>query len=242
MEGSTFGYEPMPRAWHCSISVRNQCYVIGGCPQIRNSLSMPIDNAGADLQSKVEVFDVRTEQWKAEQVTGSLPKGYGGASSIVPSYNCIYWYGGEDTRDPWHDQEWYGDLLQLNLETLKWSRFSSPSDSVSHYNNKPLKKSGSGMVSFESNKKLFLGLFGGCGVLPGEQNPQSGSIFVKFSWDFNEGWSNEFHVLDLTEGILGFSCFYTTVYLTTETLLIVCLLIITLSIYPQDMHRRVTDQ
>jgi hypothetical protein len=150
----------------------------------------------AKIQSKVDVFDVRTEQWKAELVKGNLPRGYGGASCIVPSYSCIFRYGGE--AEGVYDGEYYGDLLQLNLETLVWSHFStaaSPSRSTI-----PLKKSGSGMVLFESKKKLFLGLFGGGGVLPRNHNPQTGSTFVKYSRYVSEGWSNEFHVLDLTKG------------------------------------------
>ena len=185
MEGTTF-YEPTPRAWHCSVSMLYRSYVIGGCPPRFPSLS------DAEFQSKIEVFDVRTEQWKAELVKGNLPKGYGGASCIVPSYNCIFRYGGEGVRG-----ESYGDLLQLNLETFVWNHFStttSPSRSI------PLKKSGSGLVLFESKKKVFLGLFGGFGILPKKHNPQTGSTFVKSGEYVSDGWSNEFHVLDLTKG------------------------------------------
>ena len=67
MEGTTF-YEPTPRAWHCSVSMRYHSYVIGGCPPPLQSIpprSPSLSNVTAEIQSKVEIFDVRTKQWKA---------------------------------------------------------------------------------------------------------------------------------------------------------------------------------
>ena len=167
--------------------------MIAGCPpQTDRSLA----DTTADIHSKVEVFDVKTEQWTPERVKGSLPKGYGGASCIVPSSKCIFRYGGEDGNG-----ESYGELLQLNLENLMWNHFPTVTSPA-----RPLKKSGSGMVLFESRKGLFLGLFGGFGVMPRKQNRQSGSTFKEYSRHASEGWSNEFHVLDLTEGNQHFLC------------------------------------
>ena len=64
----------------------------------------------------------------------------------------------------------------------------------------PMRKAGCGMVTFFQDQ---LAMFGGYGIPTGPTQP--GAMFTESTTLFTNGrgWSNELHVFNITEGIVG---------------------------------------
>lgn len=87
------------------------------------------------LQSIVELYDPRTEQWEAKRCTGEVPNpGLCGAAS-ASSRDVLYAYGGWDGYG-----KYLNSLHQLSANIYRWSELSRQDAAA------PMPKSGAGMA------------------------------------------------------------------------------------------------
>ena len=179
--GQTKLYEPSPRFLHGAAAVGGRCYLWGGCAQ-------DITASGRrKLTSNVEIFGPYLETWDKHPTTGVPPPGlYAGACTSL--LDSLYWFGGDD------GSSYYNSLHRLDTTTLEWSEIQPLNQADG-----PMRKIGSRMVSFLQDK---LAVFGGYGIPIGPTQP--GAMFTKDT-DLTDGrgWSNELHVFNITEGIVG---------------------------------------
>ena len=85
-----------------------------------------------------------------------------------------------------------GVLSRLNIKTLTWTPLC-PEAIVGG----PMKKYGSGMFMFKYGDKVAV--IGGYGYPTGPTQP--GATFIRDTrYTDGSGWSNEFHVLDISQG------------------------------------------
>lgn len=130
--------------------------------------------------TSIGVFDPQTEQWTLQPTTGPPPSGISdGRCTIIGTH--LFCFGGASQIN---------DLYKLDLDTFVWSEVH-PSNDPSEW---PMGKQGYGMVAV-NDKTLCC--FGGYGK--GEGPSQLGSTFT-FHKD-GEGWTNEFHLFDIEEGM-----------------------------------------
>ena len=139
------------------------------------------------LASVVEIYDpyLAIEAWQQEATTGVPPPGLydGGCTS---GHELLLWCGGHDGKSR------FGALHQLNTMLLKWEELHPKNASQG-----PMAKSGCGLALFQLGK---VGLFGGYGIPTGPTQP--GSTFIRNTGSSDGGgWTNEFHLFDLQEGI-----------------------------------------
>ena len=116
---------------------------------------------------------------------GLPPPGlYDGAyTSLLDS---IYWFGGYD------GSSYYKSLHRLDTTTLEWRELQPLNQADG-----PMRKSACEMVSFLQDK---LATFGGYGIPTGPTQPEA--MFTKDTkYASGIGWSNEFHVFNITEGV-----------------------------------------
>ena len=171
-------YQPSPRVWHYAGQIGRKVYTWGGRTQ-------DFLRGGQDkLKSTVNVFDPFLETWQEQHTTGGPPRGlcYGAA---VAHSTSLYSFAGHDGIAR------HNSLHVLDTDMLLWTDAQVLSTTHS-----PMPKSGCGMVFFGTH---HLATIGGYGVptLP----IQTGSSFFK-NPDHTDGsgWTNEFHVFDVTEG------------------------------------------
>ena len=170
-------YEPLPRYWHISCRVGSKVVVQGGRTKDFS------ENSRQHLSSVVEIFDPYSELWKQRHVTGDAPSPgtYAAASASLDDF--LFSFGGYDGR------KWFNTVHRLDTEKLCWSQVS-PQDA----DGAPMPKFGCEMITYGNS----LGVFGGCGVPRGPTEPQS---FIKDTRSIDgRGWTNEFHVYNLSEG------------------------------------------
>ena len=176
LTGSSSNYEPLPRFFHNSSRVGSKVVVQGGRTKDFSEKSRQ------HLSSVVEIFDLYSESWEQRPVTGDAPSPgtYNAASASL--HDDLFSFGGSDSR------QYFNTLHRLDTEKLCWSQVSPQ-----NADGAPMPKSGCGMITLGSG----LGVFGGYGVPRGLTEPQS---FIK---DTNgRGWTNEFHIYNLSQGKL----------------------------------------
>ena len=171
-------YQPSPRVWHYAGQIGGKTYLWGG-------LTQDFHQGGKDIQrSTVNVFDLYLETWK-KQHTSEVPPCwmYGGACTA--HRDLLYFFAGFDGV---HRQN---SLHVLDTDILEWKELNH------HCKNGPMPKTGCGMVFFGSH---YLATVGGYG-LP-TQPIQPGTTFIKKNPNYTggSGWTDEFHVFDITEG------------------------------------------
>ena len=181
LTGSSSNYEPMPRFFHNSSRVGSKVVVQGGLTKDFSEKSR------RHFSSVVEIFDPYSESWEQRPVTGDAPSPgtYGAASASL--HDNLFSFGGSDGRP-------FNTLRRLDTEKLCWSPPQNADGA-------PMPKFGCGMIAFGNG----LGVFGGYGVPRGPTEPQS---FIKHTRSTDgSGWTNEFHIHNLSEGNLsrGFS-------------------------------------
>ena len=142
------------------------------------------------LSSVVEIFDPYSESWEQRRVTGDVPSPgtYGAASAASASlHDDLFSFGGTD------DSQRFNTLRRLDTEKLCWSQVSPQ-----NADGAPMRKTGCGMIAFGNG----LGVFGGYGVPRGPTEPQS---FIKNTTRSTDGrgWTNEFHIYNLSQGNLS---------------------------------------
>ena len=168
-------YEPLPRHLHSAAQVQENTYLWGGLTQ---EIS---DSSRTDV---INIFDSHTEIWEERSTTGVPPPGqYYGSSALV--CGDLYYFGARDGRT------FYNSVHKLQLSTLEWKEIvkSNPARG-------PLPKVGCGMVAYQQQ----LALIGGFSSLP--SGPlQSGANFIRSQSNPRCGYTNEFHLLSIEEGM-----------------------------------------
>ena len=177
---SSAKYEPLPRYRHISGSVGSKVVVQGGRT---NDFS---EKSRQQLTSVVEIFDPYSELWEQRQVTGDAPSPGTYLAASASLHDDLFSFGGRNGRgNP------FNTLHRLDTKTWRWCQLSPHNAEGA-----PMAKYGCGMISFGDS----LGVFGGYGIPRGPTEPQS---FIKnTSYTDGSGWTNEFHIYQLKQGIM----------------------------------------
>ena len=171
-------YQPSPRYGHFAVQVGTKSYLWGG-------LTQDFHHGGQDkLKSTVNVFDPYLETWQEQCTTGVPSHGLASGAAVAHS-TSLYSFAG-------HEGKCYQSSLHvLDTDTLMWTDVH-----VSNTAHSPMPKQGCGMVFFGTH---HLATIGGYGVPT--QPIQTGSSFHKDTrYTDGRGWTDEFHVFDVTEG------------------------------------------
>ena len=181
LTGSSAKYEPLPRFLHVSQSVGSKLLVQGGRTKDFSEKSRQ------HLSSVVETFDPYSELWEQRQVEGDAPSPGTYSVASASLHDDLFTFGGWDGRNVLET------LNRLDTKTWRWCQLSPPNAEGA-----PMPKYGCGMISFGDN----LGVFGGYGIPRGPTEPQS---FIKNTrFTDGRGWTNEFHIYHLKEGVYTF--------------------------------------
>ena len=175
-------YEPKPRWGHYAAAVGGTVYMCGG--RVCNFAAATIRD---ELVSSVSVFDSLFETWEEQATEGTPFLGlYRGA--CTSALDKMYVYGGNDGSNL------HGSLHVLDINTKRWSVLSGESSTGTT----PMIKVGCGLACCLGDN---LSLFGGyCRNL--DNSIQGGSSFIaNHNFEDGRGWSNEFHLYSLREGI-----------------------------------------
>ena len=177
LTGTSPKYEPLPRCLHISCRVGSKVVVQGGRT---NDFS---EKSRQHFNFVVEIFDPYSELWEQRQVTGDAPSPgtYGAASASF--HDNLFSFGGTDGRQR------FNTVHRLDTEKLCWSQVSPQ-----NADGAPMPKSACGMIAYGNS----LGVFGGYGVPRGPTEPQSFMKNTRFT--DGRGWTNEFHMYNLSEG------------------------------------------
>ena len=142
------------------------------------------------LASSIETFDSFHEKWEQKGTTGLVPPGlYDGVCTTVSE--SLYHFGGFDGNTN------HNSLHCLHSVTLEWTQVHSQISC-----NQPMPKSGCGMVTYheEAVGVTSLAVFAGYGKPITLTQP--GSSFVPSTMlSDGRGWTNEFHLFNLTNGM-----------------------------------------
>ena len=181
---SSFLYQPSPRFYHRAAQVRHKTYLWGG-------MTADFFTTGKKtLPFEIEAFDTFRETWTKKMLTGVPPPGLcsGGFAFVAET---LYYFGGSD------DHSFSSSLHRLNTETLEWRELQSknPAD-------QPMPKSNHGIVTYDDKTVGVTSI----AVLAGYGKPvtpiQPGSTFIQnTNFTDGRGWTNEFHLLNLTNGM-----------------------------------------
>ena len=176
LTSSSAKYEPVPRYCHISGSVRSQVVVQGG---LTKDFSEKIRQ---HLTSVVEVFDRYSELWEQKQVKGDGPEPGTFIAASASLHHDLFTFGG------FCDGNCFNSLRRLDTKTWSWHEVSPQ-----NADGAPMPKYICGMISFRDG----LGVFGGHGIPQGPTEPQS---FIEDSrFTDGSGWTNEFHIYNLSE-------------------------------------------
>ena len=138
------------------------------------------------LATIVEQFNLYLEVWR-QRDTGGTPHPGLSYAACTSFGNHLFMYGGG------HDNtisSASGVLTMFDVNTLTWSLLCPETAGG------PMRKYACGMVYFNHNK---LAVIGGCGYPTGPIQP--GSSFIRSTRVIDgRGWSNEFHVFDISQG------------------------------------------
>ena len=179
---SPFLYQPSPRFDHCAAQIGEKSFLWGGLSQ---DVSMSVRKTPASV---VETFDSFQEKWDNKRTTGVTPPGlYDGVCTTVSE--SVYHFGGYD------GQSNHNSLHCLNSVTLEWTEIHSQTPG-----NKPMPKSGCGMVTYHDEAVTSLAVFAGFGK---PINPtQPGATFIQSAvLTDGRGYTNELHLFNLPNGI-----------------------------------------
>ena len=171
-------YEPLPRFGHISGRVGSLIVVQGG---VTKDFS---EERKQHLSSVVEIFDPYSESWEQRQVEGNAPSPGTYRAASASLHDDLFSFGGFDGRDLF-----FNTVHRLDTKTWCWSQVSPQ-----NADGAPMPKRGCGMIAFRNS----LVVFGGYGVPQGPTEPQS---FIKDTFVADgRGYTNEFHIYNLSEG------------------------------------------
>ena len=177
LTGSSSTYEPQPRFWYISLCLGSKVVVQGG-------RTKDFSGTGKQhLRSVVEIFDLYSESWEQRPVTGDAPSPGTYLAASASLHDDLFSFGGFD------GSQRFNTLHRLDTEKLCWSQVSPQ-----NADGAPMSKAGCGMIAFGNG----LGVFGGYGVPRAPTEPRS---FLKSTiFTDGRGWTNEFHIYNLSEG------------------------------------------
>ena len=181
---SAFLYQPSPRFLQCAAQIGHKTYLWGGMTQNFTASDRQ------KLASEIETFDSLHEKWETKRTTGLAPPGlYEGASTAVSE--SIYHFGGFNGHSN------HNSLHCLNSVTLEWTEIRSQSPG-----NQPMPKSACGVVTYhdETVGITSLAVFAGFGKPITSTQPRARFILSTDTSD-GRGWTNEFHLFNLTNGM-----------------------------------------
>ena len=167
-------YEPLPRYQHISGRVESLAVVQGG---VIKDFS---EESKQHLSSVVEIFDPYSESWEQRQVEGNAPSPGTYIATSASLHDDLFSFGGLDGSE-----NYFNTVHRLDTKTWCWSQVSPQ-----NADGAPMPKYGCGMIAFRNS----LVVFGGYGAPRGPTEPQS---FIK---NGDQGWTNEFHIYNLSEG------------------------------------------
>ena len=174
-------YEPSARFLHSAFSIDRRVYVWGGRT---DDLESGSEDGKLELANSIEQFDPPfLEVWRQLNTVGTPHPGLDGAACVSFGEN-VYMYGGFNGGR-------YSDVLsRLNVKSLTWSLLRGPDEVAGG----PMRKVDCGIVMFHEDKLVVIG---GYGYPTGPA--QAGSTFIM---DTRKGWTNEFHVFSIGQGIV----------------------------------------
>ena len=179
MKMASLSYQPVPRYCHISACINEKVIVYSGeSPKV----------VSKQLASTVDVFDIYKEEWHGETLTGQTP-----STSLYRAASCsqntnLYFFGGTAS------DKFKNGLFKISNED---SRYRCSKLSGFNADGCPMPKFGAGLVDFGNN----LGVFGGYGK-PRRTQPRSSFIEDNDYYYYDgRGWTNEFHVFNLKEGL-----------------------------------------
>ena len=172
-------YQPSPRFFHCVAQIGEKSFLWGGRTQ---NFSV---SGRKTLASELSTFDSFSETWNTRATTGVPPPGlYGGGCTVID--NSLYYFGGQDSHS------YYNSLHCINSITAEWKELSSLNPV-----NQPMPKTGFGIVTYTETASLAI--FAGFCVT--HQPTQAGARFIESTKYTGFGWTNEFHLFNLTNGM-----------------------------------------
>ena len=173
--------EPAARFYHAAFSVEGRVYVRGGRTA---DFELGSEDEKIKLATCIEQFDPYLEvSWRQLNTRGTPHPGLV-APGCTSLEEHVYMYGG------FSGKKYEGVLSCLNMKTLTWSLLYPETDGG------PMRKFGSVMVMFHGEK---VAVIGGYGCPPGLT--QCGATFTRDTkYTDGIGWSNEFHVFDISQG------------------------------------------
>ena len=165
-------YEPSPRYDHSSVQVEDNAYLWGGHTQ---------DSSRSEV---INIFDCCSESWKECSTTGIPPPGLRDGSFTLLCDDLYYFGGFDGIRG-------HNSLHRLQTRTLEWQDIKQANPAGG-----PLPKLGCGMVAYQQQLALIGGF---CSAPTGSL--QSGAEFIKHPSFTGYGWTNEFHLFSIREGV-----------------------------------------
>lgn len=181
-------YEPLPRFDHNLGRVGNKALVQGGRTKDFTEASRK------QLSSVVEIFDLQSESWKQRQVEGDTPFPGTRAASSTSLNGDLFSFGGRLDHDVGIGVPVlrFNTLHRLSTKNWCWCKLSPQ-----NADGAPMPKILCGMIAFGNS----LGVFGGSEIPQGPTEPQS--FIANTRTTSGAGWTNEFHVYDVSEGIVS---------------------------------------
>ena len=175
-------YEPASRLSHCQASsLEGRVYVWGGRTLEYESKSA--EDGRIKLARRIEQFDPYLEIWSQLNTGGTPHSGLAGVA-CTSFGDHMYMYGGFALKGLG------GALSYLNVKTLTWSLLCPETAGG------PMRKGACAMVHFNHKKLAVIGGYG----YPTDPT-QLGSSFIRNTGSTDgKGWSNEFHVFDISQG------------------------------------------
>ena len=161
-----------------------------------------------NLTSFVEVFDIPSLSWSRVPTVGIPP-------AAVMNYSCanisdtFYYFGG---RCKHLDDCCHNDVFAFSTTGNKWNAIL-----YTNTKNTPMKKTGSGMISFSSDNKDYLLTIGGFGPTPATR--PSHSVYTPSPIVPNKMYTNEAHVLCVSSSPgIHVTVFFSTTCILTKLL------------------------
>ena len=172
-------YQPSPRLLHCTAPVGKRSLLWGGRIQDFS------ESGQKSFAYEIEIFDNFSQKWEKRTTTGIPSPGlYNGCCAVLAE--SLYYFGGEDGNSS------HNSLHCLNSITLDWTKID-----VQNPDDQPMVKTGFGLVTYQDTASLIV--FAGYGIPHGPIQP--GAKFVQNpKFTDGRGWTNEFHLFNLTNG------------------------------------------
>ena len=151
-----------------------------------------------NLTSFVEIFDIPSLSWSRVPTVGIPP-------AAMIDYSCAsisdttYYFGG-CCKPP--DDCYHNNVFAFSTTSNKWNKILYTATKST-----PMKKVGSGMISFSSDKEDYLLTIGGFGPTPATR--PSHSVYIPHPTLPNLTYTNEAHVLCVSSSP-GITVFFIT--------------------------------